>query len=206
MHLGHLMEYDLIGIGSPVIAGSLAPNMVDFIHSFPSLYKTHLFNTGVEKHPAPEQKKHAFIFITHGLHPGEAMKRAWETMQKKDKCDQCGLCVEHCPMDAIDLESNPAILPNCSWCILCEMICPRGAVDIGIEQIKKDRGEPPSREFINWAVDLHNRIQNQLEPEQRLRMLIPMKEVYTQYYAYDVTTNPRVVILEHGWKDRHQVK
>lgn len=301
MHMGHLLEYDLIGIGSPVIAGSLAPNMMNFIDAFPTEYKTHLFKTGFEKHPTAENKKHAFVFITHGLHPGDAMRRAWAALQKKDlkivgykdwygvaagtylaqphfaeghpdnidlkeaedfgrelaershrifqgetalipklptgeeyrklygdfpkpeefpnfmhheygiridreKCNRCCLCVEHCPMDAIDLDADPPILANCSWCILCEMVCPKGAVDIGIERIKRDRGEKPSKEFIKWAVDLHSKIQNQLQPKQRLRMLVPMEEVYTKYYVYDVTTHPRIVIPEQGWKGRHSCK
>ncbi|MFH1839876.1 MAG: DUF362 domain-containing protein [Nanoarchaeota archaeon] len=48
----------------------------------------------------------------------------------KNLCDQCGLCVEACPIDAIDLKNKTIIKKKCKEikCLRCYKICPKKAV------------------------------------------------------------------------------
>jgi flavodoxin/Fe-S-cluster-containing hydrogenase component 2 len=51
----------------------------------------------------------------------------------KEKClyPKCRLCMEHCPMDGIDLTVKPPVLAKpCINCEFCARICPTGAIDI----------------------------------------------------------------------------
>ena len=49
-----------------------------------------------------------------------------------EKCryPSCSLCMDHCPVGAIDLSVSPPVFARaCSFCYFCEMICPEGAVE-----------------------------------------------------------------------------
>ncbi|MEA3376249.1 MAG: 4Fe-4S binding protein [Chloroflexota bacterium] len=48
-----------------------------------------------------------------------------------ERCDQCGLCVEHCPTDAVEMgPDGPSIVRprDCTYCTDCEAMCPEGAI------------------------------------------------------------------------------
>lgn len=46
-----------------------------------------------------------------------------------DPCDACGICVEECPMGAIELESKAFVDGEiCAECGSCIDICPRDAI------------------------------------------------------------------------------
>jgi NAD-dependent dihydropyrimidine dehydrogenase PreA subunit len=47
-----------------------------------------------------------------------------------EKCTGCGICVELCPRDAIDLQNGVAhiLVENCINCRLCIRKCPEGAI------------------------------------------------------------------------------
>ena len=52
-------------------------------------------------------------------------------------CDQCGVCADNCPEDAIQLE-NGAFLVNsdlCTGCLICVEVCP---LDVMFEQPDSD--------------------------------------------------------------------
>jgi flavodoxin/ferredoxin len=84
MRLAHLLEYDLIGIGSPIWNNTLPPNVLAFIDDFPSFHKTYLHKTAFEKRLPLKQRKHCFFFLTHGVHPGDGMKKAWASVKGKE--------------------------------------------------------------------------------------------------------------------------
>jgi len=45
-------------------------------------------------------------------------------------CDQCGVCADNCPEDAIQLE-NGVLLVNpdaCTGCLICVEVCPHGVM------------------------------------------------------------------------------
>ena len=57
----------------------------------------------------------------------------------QDKCSQCLLCQENCPVDAIDIEADPPDIQKegCIYCLYCEKACPEGAIEGDWTLIKK---------------------------------------------------------------------
>lgn len=56
---------------------------------------------------------------------------------KKDKCSGCGLCMYHCPAEAISMNSNRVAVidkEKCISCGKCVEVCPRGAALPGNEE------------------------------------------------------------------------
>jgi len=54
----------------------------------------------------------------------------------QDLCNRCGLCVERCPTNAVEMTpSGPVIArpADCTYCTECESVCPQGAVRCGYE-------------------------------------------------------------------------
>ena len=48
----------------------------------------------------------------------------------EDKCIGCGICVEACPFDAIDMVNNKAVIGDkCTVCGVCVEKCPVGAIE-----------------------------------------------------------------------------
>ncbi|MGD8998465.1 MAG: 4Fe-4S binding protein [Anaerolineae bacterium] len=48
-----------------------------------------------------------------------------------NRCDRCGICVELCPKNAVELGVNgPDIArpEDCTYCTECEALCPQGAI------------------------------------------------------------------------------
>lgn len=51
-----------------------------------------------------------------------------------EQCNQCGICIDICPMDVLRVRPGEAGLPmikylrDCMNCFLCERICPVGAI------------------------------------------------------------------------------
>ena len=46
-----------------------------------------------------------------------------------EKCVQCGICEESCPVGALRLDPYPVITPEkCIECYCCHELCPEGAV------------------------------------------------------------------------------
>lgn len=47
----------------------------------------------------------------------------------KNKCDGCGECVDVCPVDAIELQSEKAVINDeCIDCGICVETCPNQAI------------------------------------------------------------------------------
>lgn len=48
-----------------------------------------------------------------------------------EKCDECGICIEECPYDALSGPGRPTLEPlACTGCGICAAVCPQQAVDI----------------------------------------------------------------------------
>ncbi len=49
----------------------------------------------------------------------------------KDICTGCGLCMEECPVEAIKLEDEIAVVSDdCIECGICTDVCPVGAISL----------------------------------------------------------------------------
>jgi flavodoxin/ferredoxin len=110
----------------------------------------------------------------------------------KEKCrfPECRLCVDHCPMEDIDMSSSPPrFARNCTSCFFCEMICPTGAVHIDYE----DRAQAS----LGRVEELFLKRLEQAEAEGRFRRLVPLKDIDPKTPYYKVfTKHPRYVIPE----------
>jgi uncharacterized Fe-S center protein len=50
----------------------------------------------------------------------------------ENKCVKCGICRDHCPVQAIKLEPFPVInKKRCIRCFCCMEICPKHALGLG---------------------------------------------------------------------------
>lgn len=52
---------------------------------------------------------------------------------EKEKCIQCGICVENCPEDILTMKEghvHVAYPLECSWCGACEIDCPADAIKV----------------------------------------------------------------------------
>ena len=48
-----------------------------------------------------------------------------------EKCTGCGLCVDVCPVSAIELKEEKAVIgDDCVGCGQCEQECPNGAITL----------------------------------------------------------------------------
>ena len=109
-----------------------------------------------------------------------------------EKCryPSCSLCMDHCPVDAIDLSISPPVFARaCSFCYFCEMICPEGAVEADYE--------PYAKVFRQHTKEKFEKVLEEAEKEGTFRRLIPLDKVGwdTPYYKV-YGTHPRYVIPE----------
>ena len=62
----------------------------------------------------------------------------------REWCKGCGICVEFCPKNVLDLDDKDkarALRPeDCLRCRLCQMRCPDLAIEIETEPEKKESG------------------------------------------------------------------
>lgn len=73
-----------------------------------------------------------------------AKKRLKEHHINREWCKGCGICVEFCPKDVLELDDKGKAvavrLEQCIACKLCELRCPDLAVEVITEEIE-DKGE-----------------------------------------------------------------
>jgi ferredoxin/flavodoxin len=134
------------------------------------------------------------------LCPEFAIEVDAETMQNRtkhkinmEKCTYpaCTLCVDHCPMDAIDFSVDPPVFKtNCEGDDLCWVICPQGAIEI--TNIESTHARLVMRREGHHFVQLLD----EAEAEGRFRRLVPLDEVGWDNPLYKNPNPPRFVIEE----------
>jgi flavodoxin/ferredoxin len=108
----------------------------------------------------------------------------------REKCryPSCSLCMDHCPVGAIDLSVSPPVFGRaCSFCYFCEMICPEGAVEADYTAYEE--------EFRQHARDKFEKVLEEAEREGTFRRLVPLEKIGwdTPYYKV-YSSHPRYVI------------
>jgi NAD-dependent dihydropyrimidine dehydrogenase PreA subunit len=64
-----------------------------------------------------------------GFHPGYTLD--------EERCTQCGICEQECPVGAITLDPYPVRDESCFLCNNCARFCPEDAMHIDTEPIEK---------------------------------------------------------------------
>ncbi len=67
---------------------------------------------------------------------------------KKDKCNKCETCISVCPVDAISITANSAIIrKSCIGCASCIEVCPEGAIRINWNEAS----ESTQKKMVEYA-------------------------------------------------------
>jgi len=73
-----------------------------------------------------------------------AKKKLKQHVINREWCKGCGICVEFCPKNVLELDKDAKVVAvrseDCICCKMCELRCPDLAVEIEIEPMKQ--GEP----------------------------------------------------------------
>ena len=103
-----------------------------------------------------------------------------------EKCTECGLCVENCPMDSIGFSASPPVFrDNCVACFFCEQICPTGAIEVDYEPLIKVHDQ-----------SLIDHLAPRLEAAEaagRFRRLVPLEKIGRTHWCKQ-SGHPRYVI------------
>lgn len=109
----------------------------------------------------------------------------------EEKCayPKCKLCMENCPLDAIDLTITPPLIANpCEDCGFCAKICPTGALDDEeFSEIQWKRSEKDIKDFL--LIEL-----KKAEEEGRFRWLVPKEKIGTGIPLYKMHKHPQLII------------
>lgn len=100
----------------------------------------------------------------------------------------CTLCMDHCPVNGIDLKVNPVVFGrDCHTCHFCEMICPVGAISVDYDSFVKKGHRRGKTIYVGSLA--------QAEAEGTFRPLVPMESVRWDMPYYKIfTKHPRYVI------------
>lgn len=112
---------------------------------------------------------------------------------QKCRYPECKICIEHCPMEAIDFSTSPpSFKHNCEGDDLCWVICPTGAIEItNIElthelmykRILENKENHPFLKFLEEE-----------EKMGRFRRLVPLEKVGWDNPIYKIKKTPRFLI------------
>lgn len=105
-----------------------------------------------------------------------------------EKCTFCNLCVENCPVDAIDFSVSPPMfkIDVCIPCWYCEQICPTGAIQVDWESL--------TRVYDRHNEDELSATLEKAEKDGRFRRLIPLKDIKWDRHWYQCSKHPRIEV------------
>jgi flavodoxin/ferredoxin len=126
-----------------------------------------------------------------GISPRASLDRPVPKLNK-EKCryPSCSLCMDHCPVGAIDLSVSPPVFArSCSFCYFCEMVCPEGAVEADYSGY--------AEVFKQHAREKFEKVLEEAEREGTFRRLVPLEKIGwdTPYYKVH-SSHPRYLIPE----------
>ncbi|HVN96786.1 MAG TPA: EFR1 family ferrodoxin [Syntrophorhabdaceae bacterium] len=107
-----------------------------------------------------------------------------------EKCTYpaCTLCIDHCPVNGIDLNARPVVFgKNCHTCHFCEMICPQGAISVDYDSFIKKGHRRGKTIYVSSLA--------QAEAEGTFRPLVPIESIRWDIPYYKIySEHPRYII------------
>lgn len=109
---------------------------------------------------------------------------------KKCRYPDCKICVEHCPMNAIDFSSiPPSIKHSCEGDDLCWVICPYGAIEItNLEATHKAMYERMIEDRLNHPF---SKFLEEQEVAGKFRRLVPLEKIGWDTPLFKKVETPR---------------
>ncbi len=88
----------------------------------------------------------------------------------QEDCTNCGICIDECPVHAIEMEDEGARIDNdeCIRCGTCHDVCPVGAVRHDSERIPQD-----VQANIEWTLGL---LRNYRTEEERKAFMVRIEK------------------------------
>jgi len=124
----------------------------------------------------------------------ETMQRRTQHVINMAKCKypECTICVDHCPMNAIDFSVNPPVSKwSCEGCDLCWIICPEDAIEItNLETTHARMAARPDQDhpFLKLLAEA--------EAKGKFRRLTPLDKIGWDNIIYKIKRHPRFSIEE----------
>ncbi len=109
---------------------------------------------------------------------------------KKCVYPACTLCMDHCPVNGIDLKVSPIVFGrDCHTCHFCEMICPEGAISVNYDSFVKKGHRRGKLIYVNNLI--------QAAAEGTFRPLVPIESVRWDLPYYKIfAKHPRYIIRD----------
>jgi len=119
---------------------------------------------------------------------------------EKCKYPKCTICIDHCPMNAIDFSVNPPVFKrSCEGDDLCWVICPEGAIELTNAEtahgfyVERQGAHFDNHPFLKLLADA--------EAKGRFRWLTPLDKVGWDNLIYKMEKHPRFSVEELGIDD-----
>ena len=93
---------------------------------------------------------------------------------KEEDCVVCGVCIEECPVDAISMNGDSAVIDEraCIRCGKCHDVCPHDAVRHDSERIPQEIAAN-----IEWITELMGNFES---PEEKEGLIERMKRYFVK--------------------------
>ena len=106
--------------------------------------------------------------------PATIVSSSFEAKLNKEKCVNCGVCIERCQMNALEFENDEISLNNdrCIGCGLCVTTCPTGALTL-IRKPKDNKHSVP-KNFVYMNIKLGQQ-RGKLSMGKLMKMIVKSK-------------------------------
>ena len=106
--------------------------------------------------------------------PATIVSSSFEAELKKETCVKCGVCIERCQMDALEIKDGEITLNNdrCIGCGLCVTTCPTGALTL-MRKLKDSKHSVP-KNFVLMNIKLGQQ-RGKLSTGKLMKMIVKSK-------------------------------
>jgi flavodoxin/NAD-dependent dihydropyrimidine dehydrogenase PreA subunit len=115
---------------------------------------------------------------------GETQRKMRINMEKC-RYPSCTICIDNCPMDAIDFSVSPPVIKKfCHADFFCQAICPEGAIEANFTELAAAHDLVVRDRFI--------RTLNEETAKGKFRWLTPLEKIGWKTHQHETTKHPRL--------------